>query len=189
MTVPSGSARSTMPAISAERSSMPMSRTFTLPTSVRTAPGTTAQLYVGEKQGRIQVVAAATGVIRVEPFLDIRTEVVSTGERGLLDLVFDPRYETNGFVYVTYNSLDGNSHIARFTRSQEDPFVLDRDSEVRLKTIEHYMPNNGGHNQHEAFCLETQHYPDTPHRPEFPTTVLKPGEHYRQVTVHRFLTD
>jgi aldose 1-epimerase len=40
--------------------------------------------------------------------------------------------------------------------------------------------------RHGAFCLETQHYPDSPNRPEYPTTVLRPGETYRQTTVHRF---
>jgi len=39
-----------------------------------------------------------------------------------------------------------------------------------------------------AFCMETQHYPDSPNKPEFPTTVLKPGQEYRQTTVYRFTT-
>ena len=37
-----------------------------------------------------------------------------------------------------------------------------------------------------AFCLETQHFPDSPNHPEFPTTVLKAGETYHQVTVYQF---
>jgi aldose 1-epimerase len=37
-----------------------------------------------------------------------------------------------------------------------------------------------------ALCLETQHYPDSPNHPAFPTTELKPGEEYRQTTVFRF---
>ncbi len=37
-----------------------------------------------------------------------------------------------------------------------------------------------------GFCLETQHYPDTPNRPEFPTTLLKPGETYRTTTLYKF---
>ncbi|MGD0090155.1 MAG: aldose epimerase family protein [Planctomycetota bacterium] len=37
-----------------------------------------------------------------------------------------------------------------------------------------------------GFCLETQHFPDSPNHPAFPTTVLKPGETYRQTTVYRF---
>jgi len=40
--------------------------------------------------------------------------------------------------------------------------------------------------KHFGFCLETQHYPDSPNRAEFPSTVLKPGEKYEQSTVHKF---
>jgi aldose 1-epimerase len=39
-----------------------------------------------------------------------------------------------------------------------------------------------------GFCLEAQHYPDSPNHPEFPTTVLKPGELYMQKTVYKFST-
>ena len=40
--------------------------------------------------------------------------------------------------------------------------------------------------KHAAMCLETQHYPNSPNEPKFPTTVLKPGETYRHTTVHSF---
>ena len=40
-----------------------------------------------------------------------------------------------------------------------------------------------------AFCLETQRFPDSPNRPEFPSTVLRPGETFRSVTTFRFTTD
>ncbi len=40
--------------------------------------------------------------------------------------------------------------------------------------------------QHAGFCLETQHYPDSPNKPSFPTTRLNPGEQFEQTTVHRF---
>lgn len=39
-----------------------------------------------------------------------------------------------------------------------------------------------------AFCLETQHFPDTPNHPKFPTAELKPGQTYHQVTVFKFST-
>jgi aldose 1-epimerase len=45
---------------------------------------------------------------------------------------------------------------------------------------------NGGHQQHTAFCLETQHFPDSPNQPDFPSTVLRPGEEFHQTTVHKF---
>jgi aldose 1-epimerase len=37
-----------------------------------------------------------------------------------------------------------------------------------------------------GFCLETQHYPDSPNKPDFPSTILRPGEEYRSQTVFRF---
>ena len=40
--------------------------------------------------------------------------------------------------------------------------------------------------KHFAFCLETQHFPDSPNHPNFPSTVLEPGQTYRTTTVHRF---
>jgi aldose 1-epimerase len=39
-----------------------------------------------------------------------------------------------------------------------------------------------------AFCMETQHFPDSPNHPAFPTAVLKPGEHFQSTTVFRFST-
>lgn len=48
---------------------------------------------------------------------------------------------------------------------------------------------NGGFQQYEGFCLETQHYPDSPNQPAFPPVILRPGETYRQTTVHRFFTE
>jgi aldose 1-epimerase len=40
-----------------------------------------------------------------------------------------------------------------------------------------------------AFCLETQHFPDSPNHPSFPTTELKPGQTFHQVTVFKFSTE
>jgi aldose 1-epimerase len=37
-----------------------------------------------------------------------------------------------------------------------------------------------------GLCYETQHYPDTPNRPEFPSTLLKPGEMYKSTTIFKF---
>ena len=40
--------------------------------------------------------------------------------------------------------------------------------------------------KHFAFCLETQHFPDSPNHPNFPSTILEPGQTYRTTTVHKF---
>jgi len=42
-----------------------------------------------------------------------------------------------------------------------------------------YVKNGG-------FCLETQHFPDSPNRPQFPSVVLRPGETYTHLTIHKF---
>ncbi len=42
--------------------------------------------------------------------------------------------------------------------------------------------------QRSAFCFETQHYPDSPNHPEWPTTTLRPGEEYATTTLYKFST-
>ncbi|HEX6333133.1 MAG TPA: aldose epimerase family protein, partial [Flavisolibacter sp.] len=45
---------------------------------------------------------------------------------------------------------------------------------------------NGHYGSNAAFCLETQHFPDSPNHANFPGTILRPGETYRQSTVYSF---
>ena len=45
---------------------------------------------------------------------------------------------------------------------------------------------NVKYNDHWGFCLETQHFPDSPNQPTFPTTVLEPGQRYKHTTVYKF---
>ena len=40
-----------------------------------------------------------------------------------------------------------------------------------------------------AFCLETQHYPDTPNHPDFPSVVLNPGEKYTSECIYKFTVE
>ena len=47
----------------------------------------------------------------------------------------------------------------------------------------------GTYRQTDGFALETQHFPDSPNHPKFPSTVLRPGEVFRSRTAWRFLTD
>ncbi|RZK77035.1 MAG: galactose-1-epimerase, partial [Pedobacter sp.] len=37
-----------------------------------------------------------------------------------------------------------------------------------------------------AFCLETQHYPDSPNQPSFPSTILDPGKVYKTSSIYKF---
>ncbi|MFJ3206593.1 aldose epimerase family protein [Streptomyces flaveolus] len=49
-------------------------------------------------------------------------------------------------------------------------------------------PGGSVYRQGDALCLETQHFPDSPNQPSFPSTVLRPGQTYRTTTVHSFHT-
>jgi aldose 1-epimerase len=50
------------------------------------------------------------------------------------------------------------------------------------------IPGKGkqAYGKRKAFCLETQHYPDSPNQPKFPSTVLRPGQTHRSTTVFQF---
>ncbi|QEF99021.1 Aldose 1-epimerase precursor [Stieleria maiorica] len=59
---------------------------------------------------------------------------------------------------------------------------------IQLYTANHLGggPETGGNGSHDAFCLETQHYPDAPNKPNFPSTLLRPGDSMSETTIHRF---
>ena len=67
-----------------------------------TAPSGDARLFVVEQPGRIRIVK--NGALLSAPFLDVSAKLSSGGERGLLSMVFDPNYATNGnfFIYFTH---------------------------------------------------------------------------------------
>ena len=44
----------------------------------------------------------------------------------------------------------------------------------------------GAYPQFGALCLETQHFPDSPNHPNFPSTVVRPGKDYYSETVYKF---
>jgi aldose 1-epimerase len=57
--------------------------------------------------------------------------------------------------------------------------------------VQFYSGNNldqarNGFGRRTAFCLETQHFPDSPNHPNFPSTILRPGGIYRSKTVYTF---
>jgi len=105
------------------------------------------RLFIVTQTGIIYV--AKDGVILDQPFLDLSARVSgprSSGEyseRGLLGLAFHPRFSENGYFYVNYTDLDGNTVIARYSAppaaDQADP-----QSEVRLLQVEQPYPNHNG---------------------------------------------
>ena len=89
------------------------------------APGT---FLIVQQDGLVRVWSG--GMLRDEPFLDLRDVVSRGGERGLLGLACPPDAGESRRVYVNFTDRDGHTVIARFLRS-EDPFVADRQSRLR----------------------------------------------------------
>jgi glucose/arabinose dehydrogenase len=80
------------------------------------APEGDPRLFVVERAGRIRIVDAVTGAIQEPAFLDIRSRVATSGERGLLGLAFAPDYSVSGEFYVYYLQLPSfDSVVSRFT--------------------------------------------------------------------------
>lgn len=52
-----------------------------------------------------------------------------------------------------------------------------------------YGPSGRSYRQSDGLALETQHFPDSPNKPDFPSTVLRPGETYQTTTIFKFATD
>src|SRR5439155_188253 len=89
---------------------------FTEPVSIAAAPGDEHRVYVVEQRGVIRELV--DGVVRPTPFLDIRDQVESGGEQGLLSMAIDPAAPTH--VYVYYSAADGHIHLDRFDAPTPD---------------------------------------------------------------------
>src|SRR5687768_1209745 len=80
---------------------------FTSPIALMEAPDRSGRLFVVDQAGVIRIIDA-NGSLVAEPFLDVRTRMVTLrtnfDERGLLGLAFHPRYSSNGRFFVLYNA-------------------------------------------------------------------------------------
>ncbi len=101
-----------------------------------------SRLFVTLRTGRIVIFDGVR--VLPQPFLDIRGRVRSTGgEQGLLSVAFHPDYPTNGFFFVDYTNLAGDTVIARY-RVSANPEVADPASEAILLTIDQPFGNHNG---------------------------------------------
>ncbi len=109
-----------------------------------TAPAGDSRLFVVELGGRIQVVI--NDVVQTAPLLDISNRISNDGERGLLSMVFDPQFATNGYFYIFFTEPNGSIAIERLGMSPSLPNRADPMSALRIITIAHptFNNHNGG---------------------------------------------
>jgi aldose 1-epimerase len=109
-----------------------------------------------------------------------------------IEALKQPPHETKGYDHCF--SLRGQEGKLELAARVKDPAsgrvmeILTTEPGIQFYTGNFLDGSEGGnkYQQHDALCLETQHYPDSPNRPAFPTTRLNPGQTLKSTTVHRF---
>ena len=88
------------------------------------------------------------------------------GDMGLAATVYEP---VSGRVMETYTTQPG---MQFYSGNFLDGSLTGKNGVV--------------YHKHYGFCLETQHFPDSPNHPEFPNAILQPGETFKQSTIYKF---
>ncbi|MGZ4291369.1 MAG: PQQ-dependent sugar dehydrogenase, partial [Gaiellaceae bacterium] len=112
---------------------------FDAPVYATSAPGEPGNLYVVEQAGVIRVLSY--GRIRSTPFLDIRSQVTSGGEQGLLSVAFAPDYPTTHRFYVDYTDRSGDTRVVQY-RSNGTAAILS--SAKQLVFVKDFASNHNG---------------------------------------------
>ena len=88
-----------------------------------------------------------------------------------------------------------SSDLVEFAQVKDESSGIEMDVYTNLEGCQFYTGNyikgivgkNGVvYQSHDAFCLETQAFPDSPNKPDFPTSILEPGQKYKAKTVYSF---
>ena len=104
-------------------------------------PGDLSRLFVVEKTGQIKIIDLSSDQVQAAPFLDVSSQILTDGERGLLGLAFDPNFATNGFFYVDLINTSGNTEIRRYHVSS-NPNIADPASATPIITIDQAIFSN-----------------------------------------------
>lgn len=121
---------------------------FSRPIYLTSAGDGSNRLFVLEQAGQIKLIA--DGAVQNIPFLNLSSQVSqeilsSYSERGLLGLAFHPNYAENGQFFVHYNNPAGDTVIARYQVSPDNPNTADPTSGTIIFTHpQPYRNHNGG---------------------------------------------
>jgi len=174
----------------------------------------TQHSYFNLKDGGTSDILGHELMIKASKFTPVDKGLIPTGElRPVADTPFDFQKPT-----MIGSRVEQNDEQLKFGRGYDHNWVLDRqgnDLELAATVYEatsgrfmevlttepglqFYCGNllegtkkgkgSAVYQPRTGLCLETQHFPDSPNHPVFPTTELKPGQKYSQTTVYRFST-
>jgi len=151
-------------------------------------------------------------VINADRFTPVNADLIPTGEIRPVDgTPMDFRRMT-----PIGSRIDDDDEQLRLSNGYDHNWVLNRSSEEPTLAAKVHEPKSGRvlevlttepgvqfytgnfldgsffgeagrpYGRRSGFCLETQHFPDSPNQPDFPSTILRPGETYRSTTIYRF---
>lgn len=132
--------------------------------------------------------------VKGTPFDFTRAEAIGTRiNQSDQQLKFGKGYDHNWV--LKKNKVGGLSPAAELYDAQSGRVV---DVQTTEPGVQFYSGNfldgtargkaGKAYNYRTGLCLETQHFPDSPNHPHFPTTTLKPGERFRSTTIYAFST-
>jgi len=122
---------------------VPLTGELDRPIGMASAYDGSSRLFVLEQQGRIRVFS--NDQLQEEPYLDIIDRVGSSGsERGLLGIAFHPDFENNGYLYVNYTDLNGDTVISRFDAPGGQQAADPASEQILLQVDQPYANHNGG---------------------------------------------
>ncbi|HEX3690317.1 MAG TPA: PQQ-dependent sugar dehydrogenase [Solirubrobacteraceae bacterium] len=114
---------------------------FSQPVYLAAAPGDSRRLFVVQKGG--QIVVLVGGRRQAHPFLDLSSQVNSSGEeQGLLSMAFAPNYKTSGLFYVYYTDASNNLRIVQYRRAGGNLNRAGAASGRPVLTIDHHTESN-----------------------------------------------
>jgi aldose 1-epimerase len=151
-------------------------------------------------------------LLKASRFTPVDANLIPTGElKPVAGTPFDFTKQT-----AVGDRIDANDEQIRLGHGYDHNWVIDGNGGTLSLAAEVYEPTTGrvlkvlttepgiqfytgnfldgtikgkggvGMGRRTALCLETQHFPDSPNHPAFPTTELKPGQHFHSVTVYSF---
>ena len=107
-----------------------------------TSPPDDPRLFVVEKGGRVVIVE--NGAPLPTPFLDLRGQVSTGSEQGLLSLAFHPDYAANGRFFVNFTDPAGDTRVVEYRASPADPDRADSGTARVVLAIEQPFSNHNG---------------------------------------------
>ncbi|MFZ5948966.1 MAG: aldose epimerase family protein [Stygiobacter sp.] len=151
-------------------------------------------------------------IINANKFTPVNSSLIPTGK---LESVENTPLDFRKFKKIG-KDINSDYEQIKLGLGYDHNFVINRNNNEVIKIAEVYEPTSGRfmevfsdqpgvqfytgnflngsaigkngikYNYRTAFCLEAQHYPDSPNQPSFPSVVLKPGEEYIQTTIYKF---